>query len=93
MQLRAKTERLIFTGLKMKELSLDGWWSRVSVVDSFSAFWHLQWKGEGKSLICLYALLITSGWPGLQPPETRGEASTSGPAATTLAAQYQPKHP
>lgn len=48
---------------------------------------------EGKELDLSLCAFNYKWLAGPQPPETRGEAVVSGPAAIPLAAQYQPKHP
>ena len=48
---------------------------------------------EGKELDLSLCAFNYKRLTGPQPPETRGEAGASGPAAIPLAAQYQPKHP
>lgn len=48
---------------------------------------------EGKELDLSLCAFNYKRLAGPQPPETRGEAGASGPAAIPLAAQYQPKHP
>ncbi len=89
MQLRANTERLIFAGAVLpggrRSGSSSGFFFSL-LASSIEREW-----GEKKLDLSLCAFNYER-LAGLQPPETRGEASTSGAAATPMAAQYQLKH-
>lgn len=92
-QFKAKAEPLIFATLKIKRLSLAVAGLGLLADSFFFSILVSSIETEKERAWSVFMRFNYEWLAGQRSTETRGEASMSGPAATPLAAQYQPKHP